>query len=346
MTCLMIDIDSTELSYKDEERLQNKLVGGVILFSRNYKSQKQIKALTASIRKIKKNILIAVDHEGGRVQRFREEFTHIPDMALLGQIYDENAIEGIRLAKLCGQLIAYELGDCDIDFSFTPVLDINFGTSSIIGDRSFHQQAKPIVELASSLVEGLNLGGMKSVGKHFPGHGFIKADTHLESANDKRSLEEIQRKDMSIFDEMIKKNIAGIMPSHVIYSSCDSKPAGFSKFWLEGQLRKHLNFSGAIFSDDMGMKAAQIFEKDIVFRVRKCLEAGCDMVLVCNQADDVDNVLNKLSWIQDSVSIKRLLNMHRVNRKNTERDSSQLNFSYEDAKKGIKELQKLGKKFK
>ena len=346
MTCLMIDIGSTVLSCKDEERLQNKLVGGVILFSRNYKNQKQIQALTASIRKIKKNILIAVDHEGGRVQRFREDFTHIPDMALIGQIYDENAIEGKRLAKLCGQIIAYELGICNIDFSFTPVLDINFGTSSVIGDRSFHQQAKPIVELASSLMEGLNLGGMKSVGKHFPGHGFIKADTHLESANDSRSLEEIQRKDMSIFDEMIKKNILGVMPSHVIYSSCDSKPAGFSQFWLEEQLRKHLNFKGAIFSDDMGMKAAQIFEKDLVSRVRKCLKAGCDMVLVCNQDDEVDNVLNKLSWNQDSVSIERLLNMRRDNRKNTDRDSSKLNFCYEDAKKDIKELQKLEKKFK
>ena len=159
MTCLMIDVGSTELSNKDEERLQNKLVGGVILFSRNYKNKKQIKALTASIRKIKKNILIAVDHEGGRVQRFREEFTDIPNMALLGQIYDENRVEGTRLAKLCGQLIAYELGACDIDFSFTPVLDINFGTSSVIGDRSFHQHAKPIVDLASSVMDGLNSGG-------------------------------------------------------------------------------------------------------------------------------------------------------------------------------------------
>jgi beta-N-acetylhexosaminidase len=281
------------------------LVGGVILFSRNYKNKKQIKALTASIRKIKKNILIAVDHEGGRVQRFREEFTEIPDMALLGQIYDENKAEGKRLAKLCGQLIAYELGACDIDFSFTPVLDINFGTSSVIGDRSFHQHAKPIVDLASSVMDGLSSGGMKSVGKHFPGHGFIKADTHLESANDDRSLEEIQEKDMNIFKEMIKKNIAG-----------------------------------AIFSDDMGMMAAQIYEKDLVSRVRKCLEAGCDMVLVCNQGDNVDKVLNKLLWKQDSISKERLSNMRRDYLKNNEGDSSELNFCYEGAKKAIKELKK------
>ena len=340
MTCLMIDIGSTELSYRDEERLQNELVGGVILFSRNYKNKKQVKALTASIRKIKKNILIAVDHEGGRVQRFKEEFTDIPDMALLGKVYDENKIEGERLAKLCGQLIAYELGACDIDFSFTPVLDINFGTSSVIGDRSFHQDAKPIVDLASSVMDGLSSRGMKSVGKHFPGHGFIKADTHLESANDDRSLEEIQEKDMNIFKEMVKKNIAGVMPSHVIYSSCDQKPAGFSKFWLEGQLRKILNFEGAIFSDDMGMKAAQIYEKDLVSRVRKCLAAGCDMVLVCNQGDDMDKVLNKLTWKQDSISIERLSNMRRDYPNDNEGDSSQLNFCYEDAKKAIKELEK------
>ena len=344
MTCLMIDIGSTELSNKDEERLQNKLVGGVILFSRNYKNKKQIKALTASIRKIKKNILIAVDHEGGRVQRFREEFTEIPDMALLGQIYDENKAEGKRLAKLCGQLIAYELGACDIDFSFTPVLDINFGTSSVIGDRSFHQHAKPIVDLASSVMDGLSSAGMKSVGKHFPGHGFIKADTHLESASDDRSLEEIQEKDMNIFKEMVKKNIAGVMPSHVIYSSCDQKPAGFSKFWLEGQLRKILNFEGAIFSDDMGMMAAQIYEKDLVSRVRKCLEAGCDMVLVCNQDEYVDKVLNKLLWKQDSISKERLSNMRRDYPNDNEGDSSQLNFCYEDAKKAIKELKKQGEK--
>ena len=340
MTCLMIDIGSTELSYKDEERLQNELVGGVILFSRNYKNKKQVKALTASIRKIKKNILIAVDHEGGRVQRFKEEFTDIPDMALLGKVYDENKIEGERLAKLCGQLIAYELGACDIDFSFTPVLDINFGTSSVIGDRSFHQDAKPIVDLASSVMDGLSSAGMKSVGKHFPGHGFIKADTHLESASDDRSLEEIQEKDMNIFKEMIKKNIAGVMPSHVIYSSCDLKPAGFSKFWLEGQLRKILNFEGAIFSDDMGMMAAQIYEKDLVSRVRKCLEAGCDMVLVCNQDEYVDKVLNKLLWKQDSISKERLSNMRRDYLKNNDGDSSELNFCYEGAKKAIKELKK------
>jgi beta-N-acetylhexosaminidase len=261
-------------------------------------------------------------------------------MAFLGQIYDENKAEGKRLAKLCGQLIAYELGACDIDFSFTPVLDINFGTSSVIGDRSFHQHAKPIVDLASSVMDGLSSGGMKSVGKHFPGHGFIKADTHLESANDDRSLEEIQEKDMNIFKEMIKKNIAGVMPSHVIYSSCDQKPAGFSKFWLEGQLRKILNFEGAIFSDDMGMKAAQIYERDLVSRVRKCLEAGCDMVLVCNQGDYVDKVLNKLLWKQDSISKERLSNMRRDYLKNNEGDSSQLNFCYEGAKKAIKELKK------
>ncbi len=344
MTCLMIDIGSTELSYKDEERLQNKLVGGVILFSRNYKSKKQIKTLTAAIRKIKKNILIAVDHEGGRVQRFREEFTHIPDMALLGQVYDENKSEGRRYAKLCGQLIAHELGICDIDFSFTPVLDINFGTSSVIGDRSFHQQAKPIIELASSLMDGLNLEGMQSVGKHFPGHGFIKADTHLEIANDNRSLKEIQKKDMSIFNAMIKKSIAGVMPSHVIYSNCDQKPAGFSQFWLKDQLRDLMNFKGAIFSDDMGMKAAQIFEKDLVVRVKKALEAGCDMVLVCNQGKEIDHVLNKLKWKQDPDSTKRLLKMHRDSSKNKETNCSPANYSHESIKKNIIKLKNLFKK--
>lgn len=344
MTCLMIDVGSTELTQKDTERLQHKLVGGVILFSRNYKNKNQIKTLVTSIRKIKKNILIAVDHEGGRVQRFKEEFTHIPEMAYLGKIYDADKNEGRKWAELCGWLIAHELGECDIDFSFTPVLDINFGTSSVIGDRSFHQQIKPIIELASSLTDGLKLGGMQGVGKHFPGHGYIKSDTHLEVACDKRLLEEIQRKDISIFKELVKKNIAGLMPSHVIYSSCDRKHAGFSQFWLKDQLRECLNFKGAIFSDDMGMKAAQIFEKDLVLRVRKALAAGCDMVLVCNQKDEIDHVLDKLEWNQDPCSMNRLLSMRRDPSKNKERPPSLLNYSHEEVKKSINEVKNLVKK--
>lgn len=311
MTCLMIDVESTELSNKDIERLQHELVGGVILFSRNFKNKKQIKLLVSSIRKVKKNLLIAVDHEGGRVQRFREEFSMIPEMAVLGQIYNYDKNEAIKYAKSCGFLIAYELGECDIDFSFTPVLDINFGNSSIIGNRSFHQEIGPIIQLSSSLVEGLKSGGMQGIGKHFPGHGYIKEDTHLEVAIDKREFKDIQNNDMSIFKELIKKNMLGIMPSHVIYSSCDPNPAGFSKFWLKEQLRELLDFEGAIFSDDMGMSAAKIFEENIVFRVTKALEAGCDMVLVCNQGDQVDFLLEKLTWNQDHASKKRLFAMRR-----------------------------------
>jgi beta-N-acetylhexosaminidase len=185
---------------------------------------------------------------------------------------------------------------------------------------------------------------MQSVGKHFPGHGFIKADTHLEIANDNRLLEEIQKKDMSIFNAMIKKNIAGVMPSHVIYTNCDQKPAGFSQFWLKNQLRGLMNFQGAIFSDDMGMKAAQIFEKDLVVRVKKALEAGCDMVLLCNQGKDIDHVLDKLEWKQDSDSIKRLLKMHRDSSKNKVSNSFPVNYSHESVKKNIIELKNLVKK--
>lgn len=333
MTCLMIDIESIELSQNDEKRLQNKLVGGVILFSRNYKNKKQIKSLITSIRKVKKNILIAVDHEGGRVQRFREEFTLIPEMALLGQIYDHNKKEGLEIAKLCGWLIAKELAECDVDFSFTPVLDINFGSSSVIGDRSFHQEIKPIVELASSLSDGLKSGGMQSIGKHFPGHGYILEDTHLEVAMDNRSFEDIHNQDMRVFDELIKKNMGGVMPSHVIYLNCDQKPAGFSEFWLKEQLRGLLNFKGAIFSDDMGMRAAQIFEENIVLRVKKALEAGCDMVLVCNQGGKIDFLLENLEWNQDLMSIKRLLAMRRDDARDNIHDSVAENERAEDIKK-------------
>jgi len=306
MTCLMIDIEGLGLINSDIERIKHPLVGGIILFSRNYKDKSQLTKLIISIRKIKNNLLVAVDHEGGRVQRFKDEFTNIPKMSLFGKIYQKDKKLANKIAKLSGWVIAEELSAVDIDFSFTPVLDVDYGASSVIGDRAFHQDIDTISELASSLVDGLNVGGMQSVGKHFPGHGFIKTDTHLEVATDNRSLETIQKNDMLTFDRLIKKGVKGIMPSHVIYPSCDQSPAGLSGFWLQDQLRNRLRFEGAIFSDDMSMQAAKDSENNITLRVKKALLAGCDMVLVCNSPIELDKLLAELQWKPDIKSFKRL----------------------------------------
>ena len=306
MTCLMIDIEGLGLIDSDIERIKHPLVGGIILFARNYQDKSQLIKLIISIRKIKQDLLIAVDHEGGRVQRFKDEFTNIPKMSTFGKIYQTDKKLANKIAKLSGWVIAEELAAIDIDFSFTPVLDIDYGSSSVIGDRAFHQDIDTICELASSLVEGLNFSGMQSVGKHFPGHGFIKFDTHLETATDKRPLETIQKNDMLTFDKLIKKGVKGIMPSHVVYSSCDQSPAGLSGFWLQDQLRNRLRFEGAIFSDDMSMQAAQDSENNITLRVKKALIAGCDMVLVCNSPIELDKLLTELQWKPNVKSFKRL----------------------------------------
>ena len=316
----MIDLEALELTNSDIKRIKHPLVGGIILFSRNYENKFQLKELIISIRKIKKNILIAVDHEGGRVQRFHSDFTRIPKMSLIGKIYEKDKNRAKKIAKLIGWIIAEELAAVDIDFSFTPVLDIDYGSSSVIGDRAFHRNVKPVYELASYLSEGLGFGGMQSVGKHFPGHGFIKSDTHFEKGIDDRPLEKIQNNDMITFDRLIKTGIRGVMPSHIIYSSCDEKPAGLSKFWLQNQLRERLKFKGAIFSDDMSMKAAENSYNNITSRVHNALIAGCDMVLVCNDPNQVDILVNELKWVPDKESLKRIQSM-KLNKNNPSKNS-------------------------
>jgi len=310
---LMIDIEGLELINSDIKRIKHPLVGGIILFARNYQDRSQLIKLIISIRKIKKYILIAADHEGGRVQRFKDEFTNIPKMSIFGKIYQTDKKLANKVAKLSGWVIAEELAAVGIDFSFTPVLDVDYGTSSVIGDRAFHQDIDTISELASSLVEGLNIGGMQSVGKHFPGHGFIKFDTHLETAIDYRTLETIQQNDMLTFDRLINNGVKGIMPSHVIYPLCDQNPAGLSGFWLQDQLRNRLGFEGGIFSDDISMQAAQNSENNITLRVKKALIAGCDMILVCNSPIELDELIGELQWRPDLKSLERLQAM-RLNR--------------------------------
>ena len=331
MTCLMIDIEGLELIDADIKRIKHPLVGGIILFTRNFKNKIQLKKLVISIRKLKENLLIAVDHEGGRVQRFKDEFTNIPKMNSIGLIYQEDKQQANTIAKLIGWVIANELAEIDIDFSFTPVLDIDYRNSSIIGDRAFHQNVQAISELASSLVEGLNFVGMQSVGKHFPGHGFIKADTHLEIATDNRSLETIQKNDMLTFESLIKMGIKAIMPSHVIYSSCDQDPAGLSDFWLQDQLRGRLKFEGAILSDDMSMTAAQDSEGNVSLRVKRALIAGCDMVLFCNSPNEVDGLLSDLKWKPIEESLRRLEHLKLNKEIKLGKKLNYCNYSFEEA---------------
>jgi beta-N-acetylhexosaminidase len=306
---LMIDVEGLTLNDEDIKRIMHPMVGGLILFTRNYKDTVQLKTLTDAIRKIRgHDFLIAVDHEGGRVQRFREGFTIIPAMRKLGEVWDKDPKRANHLAFLIGQIIATELRVFDIDFSFTPVLDIDYSESTVIRDRAFHGDIEAIKALASSLLEGLKDGGMHGVGKHFPGHGYIKADSHLSISEDERTFDEIASKDMSIFIALIKHGLNAVMPSHVLYSEVDKHPAGFSSFWLKDQLREKFHFKGAIFSDDMSMKGA-ILGGEMKDRILKALEAGCDMVLLCNSPQLVDEVLFDLEWKMSSESITRLLSM-------------------------------------
>ena len=312
----MIDVESFHLNIKDMQRIQHPLVGGVILFTRNYNNKNQLKQLVSQIRDVKKDILIGVDHEGGRVQRFKDGFSSLPPMAMLGKMYDQDQQKAKEFASLIGWVIAKELGGCDIDFSFTPVLDVNYGASSVIGDRAFHEQVSPVIELASNLIQGLEYGGMQAIGKHFPGHGFIKEDTHLEKGEDKRKFLDIKENDLEVFISLINNGMKGIMPSHIIYSYCDSLPAGLSRFWLQDQLRDKLGFKGAIFSDDMSMKAAKFVKENIVERLLMALNAGCDMVLLCNSPKEVDYALTNIRWNIDTNSIARLAAMKLDNTKN------------------------------
>ena len=306
---LMIDVEGLILKDDDIKRIMHPMVGGLILFTRNYKDTVQLKTLTDAIRKIRgHDFLIAVDHEGGRVQRFREGFTIIPAMRKLGEVWDKDPKRANHLAFLIGQIIATELRVFDIDFSFTPVLDIDYSESTVIRDRAFHVDIEAIKALASNLLEGLKEGGMHGVGKHFPGHGYIKADSHLSISEDERTFDEIASKDMSIFISLIKHGLNAVMPSHVLYSEADKHPAGFSSFWLKDQLREKFHFKGAIFSDDMSMKGA-ILGGEMKDRILKALEAGCDMVLLCNSPQLVDEVLFDLEWKMSSESITRLLSM-------------------------------------
>jgi beta-N-acetylhexosaminidase len=306
----MLDVVGTELTADDIRRLQHPLVGGVILFTRNFKNCEQLKAFTASIHAVRQPpLLIAVDHEGGRVQRFREGFTKIPPMREFGHIWDKNPKKAKELATSAGWILAAELRAYGVDFSFTPVLDMDYGDSLVIGNRAFHLDKQAINDLAFSLMQGLKKGGMAAVGKHFPGHGFVVADSHVSIPVDERSFDEIAQNDMQPFRMLIDDGIPAIMPAHVIYAKVDDKPAGFSQKWLQKVLRERLGFNGVIFSDDLSMEAASA-GGDVTTRALAALNAGCDMVLLCNQPAMADELLANLKWTISAQSLARLARMH------------------------------------
>ncbi|MBK8323407.1 MAG: beta-N-acetylhexosaminidase [Betaproteobacteria bacterium] len=292
---VMVDVAGLELAAEDKERLLHPQVGGVILFARNYATPLQLVRLCQSIRDLRKpGLLIAVDHEGGRVQRFRHAFTAIPPMRELGRLYDRDPAEGIAAARACGHVIGCELQAHGIDLTFAPVLDVDYGESGVIGDRAFHRDPARIATLAEALQSGLAQAGMASVGKHFPGHGWVKADSHLAIPVDERTMAEIAAQDLVPFRRLARAGMGGVMPAHVIYPKVDGKPAGFSGVWLRKVLRDKLGFDGLIFSDDLSMEGASA-AGGMVARANAALGAGCDMVLVCNDPRAQDTVLDGLA---------------------------------------------------
>ncbi|MDG6773016.1 beta-N-acetylhexosaminidase [Thiomicrorhabdus sp. ZW0627] len=307
---VMVDIEGTTLQPHEAERLMDPLVAGVILFSRNFESVEQLQALTESIHALRHpRLLIAVDHEGGRVQRFRSGFTRIPPMRVLGQLHDHNPRQSYEAAEKIGWLLATELLSVGVDFSFAPVVDLDYGGSKVIGDRSFSMNPVTVGQLGFHLMKGMRKAGMASVAKHFPGHGFIEADTHTEIAVDERPFAEIQQKDMQPFLTLIENGLDAVMPAHVIYPKVDKLPAGFSTHWLQTVLRKQCHFEGAIISDDMSMQAAVEYGSASE-RVLKALQAGCDLVLVCNDPQAADEVLAKVDWHAGPLSHARLIRLH------------------------------------
>jgi beta-N-acetylhexosaminidase len=286
---VMLDVVGANLNDDDIRRIRHPLTGGVILFARNYQSRSQLTALCAAIHDARPGVLIAVDHEGGRVQRFKTDgFTRLPAMRKLGELWDRDVLAATKAATDVGFVLAAELRACGVDLSFTPVLDLDYGESSVIGDRAFHRDPRVVTLLAKSLNHGLALAGMANCGKHFPGHGFVKADSHIAIPVDERSLKQILEEDAAPYD-WLGLGLAGVMPAHVIYPKVDKHPAGFSKKWLS-ILRDDMGFEGVIFSDDLSMEGASV-AGSVVDGAHAALSAGCDMVLICNAPEKADQLL-------------------------------------------------------
>ena len=298
------------MSSEEKDILRHPLVGGVILFTRNYQSPEQVAALVESVHALRRpQLLVAVDHEGGRVQRFREGFTPLPAVRRIGEVYDKNPAGALRLARISGWLMATELRAVGVDFSFAPVLDLERGVSQIIGDRAFHSDPEAVADLANAYMSGMHKAGMEAVGKHYPGHGGVAADSHLELPIDERSYADIAAEDLRVFERMIPCGLAGIMPAHVVYSQVDPQPAGFSQHWLKQILRQELGFQGAIFSDDLDMQGAAVAGSPAE-RAKAALAAGCDAILACNDREAALAILHGLEDPADPAAHLRMVRLH------------------------------------
>ena len=331
---LIIDIAGKALTDVDRSRLAHPLVGGIILFGRNWENRDQLVQLCAEIKAVKHDLLICVDHEGGRVQRFKTDgFTHLPSMRTFGDMWMDDgkgkkrrkgsgAMAAMNAATAAGYVLGSELRACGGDFSFTPVLDLDYGESSVIGDRSFHRDPRVVAMLAKSLMHGLLQAGMGNCGKHFPGHGHVKADSHVDMPVDKRKLKKILSEDAAPYP-WLSSVLTAVMPAHVIYPKVDGSPAGFSKVWLQDILRGELRYDGAIFSDDLSMEAARRIDGEVISYTEaaiRALNAGCDMVLLCNQSlglgEHVDELLEGMAaamraqqWVPDVDSESRRVSL-------------------------------------
>ena len=306
----VIDIEGTTLADAERARLRHPAAGGVILFSRNYQDPTQLQELVREIRAVRRELLLCVDHEGGRVQRFRSGFTPLPPMRRVGELWDRDHEAAIAAARAAAVVMAVELAGYDVDFSFAPVLDLDYGSSAVIGDRAFHSDPLAVGELAAAFIAGLGACGMAAVGKHFPGHGYAAADSHVDVPQDSRALEEIIARDVAPYRPAIAAGLAAVMPAHVIYTQTDARPAGYSSFWLQEVLRGRLGFDGLIFSDDLSMKGATT-AGGIADRARIALAAGCDMVLLCNDPAGQDELLDALGGVPP-VAERRFARMRRA----------------------------------
>ena len=300
---VVLDVAGTALTADDRRRLAHPLTGGLILFGRNWTGRRQLTELVAEAKSLRPDLLVCVDHEGGRVQRFRTDgFTALPAMRTLGESWQRDALTATDAASALGFVLAAELRACGVDLSFAPVLDLDHGASSVIGDRSFHRDARVVALLAKSVAHGMLRAGMAHCGKHFPGHGFVRADSHVAVPVDRRSLKAILEDDARPY-EWLSSTLTAVMPAHVVYPKVDARPAGFSVQWLREILRGRLGFTGAVFSDDLSMEGARHLDGgDLSYAeaAALALDAGCDLVLLCNQSVDggaaLDDLLDGLAW--------------------------------------------------
>ena len=307
---VMLDLQGPGISEVEREMLCHPAAGGVILFSRNFESPEQLAGLVSEIHQLRSPpLLVAVDQEGGRVQRFRQGFTELSPAAALGRLYENHPHQALEAARHLGWLMAAELRTVGVDFSFAPVLDLQTSLSEVIGDRAFSPDPMVVGRLAYAWSSGAREAGMPSVGKHFPGHGSVAADSHHELPVDPRPFDEIWDHDLLPFRHMVNNNLEALMPAHVIYSACDDLPAGYSRFWIQDVLRRRMGFEGVVFSDDLSMAAANL-AGDHPQRAQAALEAGCDMVLVCNDCQAAGRVLESLEDYCNPVGQVRLARMH------------------------------------